>query len=91
MFLNTLSVSRNNGVPPAPPTLSVLYTSSDSISLGWSPTVDGGSPLLSYQLHYHKEFGDWDRVEVPPERVNYTFEDLKCGTNYQFYIQVCLC
>lgn len=81
-------VSRNNGVPPAPPTLEVLSTSPTSITLGWTPpTLDGGAPLISYRIHYHKEFGDWDRIEVNPEMNNFTLRGLKCGTNYQFYIQ----
>lgn len=83
-----IAVSRNNGVPPAPPKLNVLDTSSNSIILGWMPSADGGSPLLAYNLHYHCEFGDWDRVEVHPDTLNYTFQGLKCGANYQFYIQV---
>ena len=66
-------VSRNNGVPPAPPQLSVLGTTSSSITLSWNASssgpaagtsYDGGSPLLAYHLHYHREFGDWERVEV---------------------------
>ncbi|TRY70745.1 hypothetical protein TCAL_04830 [Tigriopus californicus] len=82
-----VKLSRNNGVPPAPPKLNVLDTSSNSIILGWMPSADGGSPLLAYNLHYHCEFGDWDRVEVHPDTLNYTFRSLKCGANYQFYIQ----
>ena len=65
-------VSRNNGVPPAPPQLSVLGATSSSITLSWNASsssgpaanYDGGSPLLAYHLHYHREFGDWERVEV---------------------------
>ena len=87
-FLRIL-VSRNNGVPPAPPALSILYTSYDSVSLGWTPTLDGGSPLISYQIHYHKEFGDWDKIEVQPDVNEHVLNNLKCGTNYQFYIRVC--
>ena len=76
-FINPSSstpVSRNNGVPPAPPQLSVLGTTSSSITLSWNASsssssgpagnYDGGSPLLAYHLHYHREFGDWERVEV---------------------------
>ncbi len=82
-------LSRNNGVPPAPPTFSVSAATPSSITLSWSPaSADGGSPLLAYRLHYHREYGSWDRVEVAPERVQYTLDGLKCGTNYLFYIQV---
>ncbi len=95
-------------MPPAPPHLSVLTTTSNAITLAWnaSGSADGGSPLLAYHLHYHREFGDWDRVEVLLQHHhrglrdgggpgaadavenNYTFRTLKCGTKYQFYIQV---
>ena len=35
-----------------------------------------------------REFGDWDRLDSNPNNTAYTFEGLRCGTNYQFYIQV---
>ncbi len=85
-------MSRNNGVPPAPPTFSVSGSTPSSITLSWSPAPsDGGSPLLSYRLHYHREFGDWDRVEVSPDKSRFSLDGLRCGTNYQFYIQVKIC
>ena len=37
-----------------------------SISLGWTPSVDGGAPLVAYRVHYHREFGDWDRAPLTP-------------------------
>ena len=40
-----------------------------------------------YRLHHHREFGDWDRTEVDPRNTTHTFSALRCGTNYQFYIQ----
>ena len=36
-----------------------------------------------------REFGDWERMDIGPERSNVTLKGLKCGTKYQFYIQVC--
>ena len=74
-------------MPPAPPTLGVLATTGTTISVGWTPSVDGGSPLVAYRLHHHREFGDWDRTEVDPSNTTHTFDGLRCGTNYQFYIQ----
>jgi len=82
------AVSRNNGVPPAPPTFRVTATTASSITLAWEASMDGGSPLIGYRIHYHREFGDWELVEVGPEEQNFTLDNLKCGTNYQFYIQV---
>jgi len=59
-----VAVSRNNGVPPAPPTLAITSTTGSTISLGWTPAPDGGAPLIAYHIHYHREFGDWDRVTI---------------------------
>ena len=87
-FFSNLLVSRNNGVPPAPPTLAITATTGSSISLGWTQAPDGGAPLIGYHIHYHREFGDWDRVDVSPRNTSYTLTGLRCGTNYQFYLQV---
>ena len=81
-------MSRNNGVPPAPPTLAITSTTGSAISLGWTPAPDGGAPLIAYHVHYHREFGDWDRVDVSPRNTSFTLTGLRCGTNYQFYLQV---
>ncbi len=87
--LPSCSVSRNNGVPPAPPTFSVAASTPSSITLSWSAATraDGGSPILAYRLHYRRQFGDWERAEVPPEMTRHTLNGLRCGTSYQFYIQ----
>jgi hypothetical protein len=82
------TVSRNNGVPPAPPTLAITSTTGSSISLGWTPAPDGGAPLIAYHVHYHREFGDWDRADVSPRNTSFTLTGLRCGTKYQFYLQV---
>ena len=87
-FMNSFIVSRNNGVPPAPPTLGITSTTGSAISLGWTPAPDGGAPLIAYHVHYHREFGDWDRVDVSPRNTSFTLTGLRCGTNYQFYLQV---
>ena len=81
-------MSRNNGVPPAPPTLGITSTTGSTISLGWTPAPDGGAPLIAYHVHYHREFGDWDRMDVSPRNTSFTLTGLRCGTNYQFYLQV---
>ena len=88
LVLFSFLVSRNNGVPPAPPTLKIIDSSHSTISLGWMPPpVDGGAPITAYRLHHHREFGDWDRLDISPNNTSYSFDGLRCGTNYQFYIQ----
>jgi len=39
-------------------------------------------------MGYYREFGDWELKEVGSDQRNFTLKNLKCGTNYQFYIQV---
>ena len=83
------AVSRNNGVPPPPPTdLRVIATSRSSVSLTWPPSrVDGGSPVTFYRLHYHRQFGDWDRLDVASNMSSYSLLGLRCGTIYQFFME----
>lgn len=66
----------------------MIHLKGSSISLGWTPAADGGAPLIAYHVHYHREFGDWDRLDVSARETSYTLTGLRCGTNYQFYLQV---
>ena len=85
----SIIVSRNNGVPPPPPTdLRVTATSRSSVSLTWPASkVDGGSPVTFYRLHYHRQFGDWDRLDVASNMTSYSLRGLRCGTIYQFFME----
>ena len=88
LFLS-FTVSRNNGVPPAPPSSLTLTSASKAIvTLHWPPSrVDGGSPVTTYRLHYHRQFGDWDRVDLSSNVSSYSLHGLKCGTVYQFFME----
>lgn len=83
------AVSRNNGVPPSPPSeLRVTSVTRSSVTLAWPPSrVDGGSPVTVYRLHYHRQFGDWDRVDILANLTSYALLNLRCGTIYQFYME----
>ena len=85
----SFTVSRNNGVPPAPPSSLTLTSASKAIvTLHWPPSrVDGGSPVTTYRLHYHRQFGDWDRVDLSSNVSSYSLHGLKCGTVYQFFME----
>ena len=85
----SVSVSRNNGqVPPPPSELSVTSATKSSVTLSWSPShVDGGSPVTSFRLHYHRQFGDWDRVDVAANISSHSLRNLRCGTIYQFFME----
>lgn len=59
-----------------------------AINLAWPPSrVDGGSPVTAYRLHYHRQFGDWDRVDLLPNATTHTLTGLRCGTIYQFFME----
>ena len=85
----SISVSRNNGVPPAPPgDLAVTSVTKSSVTLSWLPSkIDGGSPVTAYRLNYHRQFGDWDRVDVPANLSIYILQNMRCGTVYQFFME----
>ena len=82
-------MSRNNGVPPAPPSeLLVTSVTRSSVTLAWTESqVDGGSPITSFRLHYHRQFGDWDRVDVGANISSHSLRNLRCGTIYQFFME----
>ena len=83
------TVSRNNGVPPgSPQEFRVESKTKSSVALGWSHSrVDGGAKITAYRLHYHREFGDWDYLDLSANATNFRMGGLKCGTNYQFYLR----
>lgn len=41
---------------------------------------------LGYTLNYRESSGEWKELQVDVDNESYTFENLKCGTRYQFYI-----
>ena len=52
----------------------------------WRQGDDGGAPIRGYNLHYKRENGEWDVVQVGRQQNNYILHDLFCGTPYQIYV-----
>ena len=44
-------------------------------------------PGTSFRLHYHRQFGDWDRVDVAANLSSHSLRNLRCGTIYQFFME----
>ncbi|KAK8374126.1 hypothetical protein O3P69_009664, partial [Scylla paramamosain] len=73
-------------VPPAPPLVYVSDVTASTLTVRWRSTSTGGAPILGYYLHKKREFGEWQRVEVPEDADSYTLTGLQCGTRYQVYV-----
>ncbi|GIY35563.1 down syndrome cell adhesion molecule, partial [Caerostris darwini] len=39
-----------------------------------------------FHLHYKRELGGWQEIQVPSNKRDHTFESLQCGTRYHFYM-----
>ena len=37
-------------------------------------------------MHYKRELGGWQEIQVSRDRRDHTFENLQCGTRYHFYM-----
>ncbi|CAL4081431.1 unnamed protein product, partial [Meganyctiphanes norvegica] len=73
-------------VPPMTPLVYVSDVTSNTLTVRWRNTHDGGIPVLGYYLYMKREFGEWRRVEVPAEADSYTLTGLQCGSRYQVYV-----
>ncbi|KAJ9581127.1 hypothetical protein L9F63_023697, partial [Diploptera punctata] len=40
-----------------------------------------------YYLNYKREFGEWEKIKLPADKMNYTLGGLQCGTKYQFFLR----
>uniref|UniRef100_T1IUI6 Down syndrome cell adhesion molecule-like protein Dscam2 n=1 Tax=Strigamia maritima TaxID=126957 RepID=T1IUI6_STRMM len=72
--------------PPLTPALFLSATSLTSIQVKWRSSDDGGSLIRSYNLHYKRNYGEWEEVKVDAGTDTYTLENLWCGTRYQIYL-----
>lgn len=73
-------------IPPAPPTLSVIETFTDSLLLEWTDNPNGGSPILGYVINYKRDNGDWEELQIESKTNSHLLNNLWCGTRYQLYI-----
>ncbi|XP_070392553.1 cell adhesion molecule Dscam1-like [Dermacentor albipictus] len=72
--------------PPPPPSMSVFSTSSSSIQLQWNSNTNDEPTIMGYYIYIKVQHGTWEEHQVPAHQTTHTFQDLLCGTNYQFYV-----
>ncbi|XP_064480163.1 cell adhesion molecule Dscam1-like [Ornithodoros turicata] len=81
-----ITVETFDSDPPPSPTLSVLTTSASSIQLQWDSHASEDSPALGYYLYIKEQFGTWEELQLSAHQSSHIFQDLYCGTSYQFYL-----
>ncbi|XP_046989035.1 Down syndrome cell adhesion molecule-like protein 1 homolog [Schistocerca americana] len=74
-------------VPAAPVNLSASAAGHTSIQLRWQLPSEARTTVQGYQLHYKKEFGEWEQLTLPAESRSWTVRGLQCGSRYQLYLQ----
>ncbi|XP_075216136.1 cell adhesion molecule Dscam2-like [Lycorma delicatula] len=75
-------------VPPTSPALAVTSTATNSLSILWKVSSDGGSPLTGFFLSYRKEGNtEWEQITLEADRRSYALEKLLCGSPYDLYIE----
>ena len=54
-----------------------------------SAPAETGLPTIAYVLHFklqNSDITDYQELRLPGDRSSYLFENLRCGSKYQFYI-----
>lgn len=70
--------------PPKAPTLSVTNVDFDSIEINWSfDSNEDISEISGYYIYSKSQYQDWDEKHISSQSTTYSFEGLRCGTQYQ--------
>ncbi|KAH7636713.1 down syndrome cell adhesion molecule [Dermatophagoides farinae] len=86
--------------PPRAPILTSVNVNYDSVELSWSiettddsyaaeqQTSNSNVPEITGYFLYAKssQSGEWEERQVDSQQNSYTFTNLLCGTQYQFYV-----
>ncbi|XP_039276122.1 Down syndrome cell adhesion molecule-like protein Dscam2 [Nilaparvata lugens] len=72
---------------PEPPVLVVLTSTSNTISLQWRTSFDGGAHITGYKLSYQYAGSRWQHISLEADRKNYVLGNLLCGTKYELYLK----
>ncbi|XP_022258531.1 Down syndrome cell adhesion molecule-like protein Dscam2, partial [Limulus polyphemus] len=72
--------------PPTTPQLKVFSSTPNSISLTWNAVDPDGNPITGFTLSMMKDDQQIEEVDIPGDRESYTFNDLACGSRYQFFL-----
>lgn len=68
------------------PTDDALMSESNTVSVSDAPST---LVITSYFLYFKLQNGEnigWQELRLPGERSSYLFENLRCGSRYQFYM-----
>ena len=63
--------------------------SNSSTTSNASSTAETGLPIIAFVLHFklqNSDISDYQELRLPGDRSSYLFENLRCGSKYQFYI-----
>ncbi|KAL0267677.1 UNVERIFIED_CONTAM: hypothetical protein PYX00_009872 [Menopon gallinae] len=74
--------------PDAPGQPEVLSYTPNSCNLAWTPpTRTGGKPITGYYIEKRERGGEWMKVNnYPTSNTNYTVQDLREGSKYEFRV-----
>ncbi|KAF8796637.1 Down syndrome cell adhesion molecule-like [Argiope bruennichi] len=81
-----IKVKTKDNDPPTNPIMNVMTTTHTSIQVQWEIRSSSSSPIEGFHLHYKRELGGWQEIQVPSNKREHTFENLQCGTRYHFYM-----
>ncbi|GIZ00995.1 down syndrome cell adhesion molecule [Caerostris extrusa] len=81
-----IKVKTKDNDPPTNPILNIMTTTHTTIQVQWEVRSSSSSPIEGFHLHYKRELGGWQEIQVPSNKRDHTFESLQCGTRYHFYM-----
>lgn len=84
-FFSSLS-SLGPSVPPKAPTVHVVQTSPNSVTVRWRVLNDGNSPVTKTVVSYKMTYGEWSSDEVGWHQSEHALKDLHCGREYHVYV-----
>ncbi|KFM76831.1 Down syndrome cell adhesion molecule, partial [Stegodyphus mimosarum] len=64
----------------------VSGTTHTTIQVQWEIRSSASSPIEGFHLHFKRELGGWQEIQVQSNKREYTFENLQCGTRYHFFM-----
>ncbi|GAB6026606.1 Down syndrome cell adhesion molecule-like protein 1 [Chamberlinius hualienensis] len=71
--------------PPSPPQITISTATSDMINIKWRAEA-GEMPLRGFIVHFKRDFGEWEELNVPKDQNDFVLEGLDCGTRYHVYV-----
>ncbi|XP_055349306.1 cell adhesion molecule Dscam2-like [Paramacrobiotus metropolitanus] len=71
---------------PEAPLVTIASSTSNSLTVEWKVTNDGGSMIKAFTLYYRPETGSWKSVRLPANYNSYSLPHLGCGQMYHVYM-----